>query len=405
MPHPIRPIVPDELPAFSQVWERAFNFDAKEVELEEIKKTFEFDRSIAVMDGDQFVGTGGAYSFDLTTPGGHVPTGGLTAIAVVPTHRRQGILTQMLRYHFDEVRAREEPLSVLRASESLIYSRYGYGAATIDASYEIDRRHTGFGAERPTPGRVRMAGKEEARKILPGVYASLGHTWPGFLSRTEAEWDFGLLDLEHWRDGLTANRFAIYEEESEALGYVRYRVRNKWEQGHAVGELLAEELMASTPGAEAALWSYVFSVDLIQTIKAELRPVETLLSVLLADPRRMKVRQGDGLWARLLDVPAALVGRRYAIEGRLVFEVVDEFLPEAGGTFELVGGPDGAECRRSTAEPQLTVDMAGLSARYLGEGSFRLLSEAGRVVGDLDALRRADLMFGWHRRPWCPHHF
>jgi hypothetical protein len=33
------------------------------------------------------------------------------------------------------------------------------------------------------------------------------------------------------------------------------------------------------------------------------------------------------------------------------------------------------------------------------------LHEAGRLAGDADAVKRADLMFGWHRRPWCPHYF
>jgi len=405
VPYPIRPIVPDELRAFAQVWERAFNFDEKDEEFEAIEKTFEFDRSIAAVDGEQFVGTGGAYSFDLTTAGGKIPTGGLTAIAVVPTHRRRGILTDMIRYHFDEVRTREEPLSVLRASESTIYSRYGYGVATVDASFEIDRRHTRLATSLPTPGHVRLIEKSEARKTLPLIYGRLCPTWPGFLSRSDAEWDVQVLDLEHWRDGLTANRYAIYQEEGQALGYLRYRVRNKWEHGHAASELRASELMAVTPAAEAALWSYAFSVDLIQTIKTNSRPTEELLSVLLADPRRLKTKLGDGLWARLLDIPASLAGRRYGAEGRLVFEVVDPFLPDVGGVFELEGGPDGAECRRSTAAPELTFDVAGLSARYLGEGSFRLLHEAGRLTGDLEAVLRADRMFGWHRRPWCPHYF
>lgn len=405
MPYPIRPIDADELRAFSQVWERAFNFDGKEDELDAIKTTFEFDRSIVALDGDRFVGTGGAYSFDLTTPGGRVPTGGLTAIAVVPTHRRRGILTDIMRYHFDEVREREEPLSVLRASESLIYDRYGYGVATIDAGFEIDRRHTAFGVELPAAGTVRLVDKEEARRLLPAIYARLGATWPGFLTRSETEWDLQLLDLEHWRDGLTANRFAIYEEDSVPLGYGRFRVRNKWEQGHAASDLLAADLMAVTPTAESALWQFVFSVDLIKTIKTQSRPPEMLPAALLADPRRLKVKEGDGLWARFLDVPASLAGRRYATEGHLVFEVIDPFLPEVGGVFELEGGPDGAECRRSTSEPELTFEMAALSARYLGEGSFRLLYEAGRIAGDRNAVRRADLMFGWERRPWCPHYF
>ena len=405
MSYVIRPIVPDELRAFAQVWERAFNFDAKDEDLEAFLRTFEFDRSIATLDGEQFVGTGGADSFELTTPGGSVKTGGLTAIAVVPTHRRRGILTEIMRSHFDDVRSREEPLSVLRASESTIYSRFGYGVGTVDTSFQIERQHAGLATRIPTPGLVRLVEKDEARRNMPGIYEGLSASWPGFLSRSGAEWDVYVLDLEHWRDGMTANRFVVYSEGGDALGYLRYRVREKWEEGHAAGELLAEELMAVTASAEAALWRYAFSVDLIQTIRTRTRPPEMLLSAILADPRRMKVKQSDGLWARLLDVPAALAGRRYPVEGRLVFEVVDPFLPDVGGIFELEGGPDGAACRPSAATPELTLDIAGLSSRYLGDGSFRILHEAGRLTGEVDAIRRADQMFGWYQRPWCPHYF
>ena len=273
MSYQLRPIVPDELRRPSlRFRERAFNFDEKDEELEALKTTFEFDRSIVAVEGDQFVGTGGADSFELTTPGGTVKTGGLTAIAVVPTHRRRGLLTAIMRYHFDEVRSREEPLSVLRASESTIYGRYGYGVATVDAGFQIDRQHAGLATEIPTPGVVRLVDKEEARRTMPEIYQQIGASWPGFLSRSASDWDLHVLDLEHWRDGMTANRFVIYAEGSNPLGYLRYRVREKWEKGDAAGELLAAELMAVTPAAEAALWRYAFSVDLIQTIRTQTRP-------------------------------------------------------------------------------------------------------------------------------------
>ncbi len=238
-----------------------------------------------------------------------------------------------------------------------------------------------------------------------GSTSEWGPPGPVSSPRGTAQWDLYVLDLEHWRDGLTANRFVLYADAGNDLGYLRYRVREKWEEGHAAGELLAAELMALTPAAEVALWRYAFSVDLIQTIKTQTRPPELLLSAILTDPRRLKIKQSDGLWARLLDIPASLAGRRYAVAGRVVFEVVDPFLPGVGGVFELEGGPEGAQCRRSTAAPEFTLDVAGLSSRYLGDGSFRLLHEAGRVTGDITAVRRADQMFGWDRRPWCPHYF
>ncbi len=405
VPYPIRPVAPEELRAFARVWERSFNFDERDEELALIANTMEFDRSFAALDGEEFVGTGSAFSFDLTTPGGQVPAGGLTAVAVAPTHRRRGILADLMRYHFDEVRGRGEPLSVLHASESGIYGRFGYGTATIEATFQIERTNAAFADELPGSGAVKLVDKDEAAKLLPGIYGRVAATRPGFLSRSSAEWENQLADLEHWREGRTSNRFAIYEEDGEARGYVRYRVRNQWEEGHASSELIASELMATTPAAEADLWRYLFSVDLIRTITAKARPTVELISLLLADPRRMKTRFSDGLWVRLLDVPAALQARRYQIDGRLVIEVTDRFLPEAGGVFALEGGPDRAECTAVEADPDLTVDATGLGSRYLGEGSFRLLHEAGRVRGHPEAVNRADLMFGWHQPPWCPHYF
>jgi predicted acetyltransferase len=405
MTYPIRPVAADEFPAFAEVWERAFNFDAKEDELEALAGVFEFDRSFAASDGGRLVSTGGTITFELTTPGGVVPAGGLTAVAVLPTHRRRGILTEMMRYHFDDVRRNGEPVSLLWASESVIYGRYGYGIASRYVEFEIDTRHAALRDDVVVLGDVEFAPKEEALGVMPDIYATAANQWPGFLSRTTGDWALLHRDFEHWRDGMTANRFAVYREDDRPLGYVRYRGKEQWVDGHADNELLVGELMGVTPAADAALWAYILSVDLVTKIRARMRPPSELLEYLLAEPRRIRTRTGDGVWARLLDVPAALTARRYPVHDRLVIEVADAFLPDVAGTFELVGGPDGAECRRTDASPDLTVDVAGLGARYLGDGSFEMLRRAGRAQGGIDTIRRADRMFDWHVAPWCPHHF
>jgi predicted acetyltransferase len=405
MTYPIRPITPDEFPAFTQVWERAFNFDTKDDELRALQRVFEFDRSFAAVDGDHLLSTGGTITFDLTTPGGVVPAGGLTAVAVLPTYRRRGILTDMIRYHFDDVKRRGEPVSLLWASESLIYGRFGYGVATENTEFDIDGRHAALRDDVIPVGNVEFASKQHALDVMPDIYATAATSWPGFLSRTSDDWDVLHSDFEHWRDGMTANRYAVYREGGRSLGYVRYRGKERWVEGHADNELFVGELIGVTPAAEAALWRYCFSVDLVTKIRAQQRPRSEIVSYLLVDPRRLRIRSGDGVWARLLDVPAALEARRYAAEGSLTIEVVDAFLPETGGTFELSGGPDGAECRRTEAAADLRVDVAGLSSRYLGGGSFEMLRRAGRADGATDAIRRADRMFDWHVAPWCPHHF
>jgi predicted acetyltransferase len=401
----IRSIEPDEFRAFARVWERTFNFDRKDEELELEAKVHEFDRSIVVVEEGGFVGTGGAFSFDLTVPGGSVPAAGLTAIAVLPTHRRRGVLTSMMRYHFADVQAREEPLALLRASESGIYGRFGYGIATHEASWEIAKRDAAFELDPGALGIVSLIGADRAHRVLPDVYAEAARTTPGFLSRGAAIWDHMFSDLESWRGGFTANRFAIYAENGTALGYLRYRAKETWEHSLPKNEILASELMALTPVAESALWHFVFSMDLVETIRTQNRPTQELLSVLLSDSRRLSGRRVDGLWARLMDVPAALTARRYRTEGRLVIEVDDRFFPEQGGRFVLEGGPDGAECKRTTDDADLVVDAGVLGSRYLGGGSFSLYQQAGRVHGSPEAVRLADTMFSWHVEPWCPHYF
>lgn len=68
----------------------------------------EMDRGLLALTADgRPVGTAGAYSFELTLPGAVlVPAAGVTAVGVLPTHRRQGVLSAMMRHQLTELRAR-----------------------------------------------------------------------------------------------------------------------------------------------------------------------------------------------------------------------------------------------------------------------------------------------------------
>src|SRR6266542_3897792 len=100
----IRQLQQDEWDVYAHTVQIGLSFQATEEELAEWKRMFEFDRSIAALDGSAIVGTGGAFSLDMTLPGGRtIPTGALTAISVLPTHRRRGVLRSMIRRHFDDV--------------------------------------------------------------------------------------------------------------------------------------------------------------------------------------------------------------------------------------------------------------------------------------------------------------
>ena len=109
---------------------------------------------------------------------------------------------------------------------------------------------------------------------------------------------------------------------------------------------------------------------------------------------------------RLVDVPAALAGRIYRSEGRLVLEIRDTFGPGNEGRYALEGGTQGAECRPTDAEPDLALSAADLAAAYLGTVSFTTLSHAGRIEQLSDgSLLNADSMFATELKPWCPYSF
>jgi len=123
----LRPIAPEEFEAYFDVAIEAFNEAERHAEsIESERKIFEFDRSLAAFDSDAMVGTTAAYSFRLTVPGGVVDAGGVTLVSVLPSHRRRGILSAMMRHQLADIAARGEPVAALYASESGIYGRPGW---------------------------------------------------------------------------------------------------------------------------------------------------------------------------------------------------------------------------------------------------------------------------------------
>ena len=165
--------------------------------------------------------------------------------------------------------------------------------------------------------------------------------------------------------------------------------------------LTIHELVSLTPRAYRSLWEFCCSVDLQQFARAPGRAVDEVLPFLVDDARKVRVTaRGDFLWVRILDTEAALAGRRYGCEGRLVLEVTDG-LALASGRFALESSAGGASCEATTAEPDLSIEVRALGAAYLGGVSFVRLAEAGLAAPHRDdALVRADRLFLTSRAPW-----
>lgn len=417
--YPIRAIGADEFPAFHAVPERAFNSDRPTADsIRHESLTFEADRSLAAFDGPQIAGTVFSYPFSLTVPGGAIPAAGVTGVSVLPSHRRRGILTSLMRRQLDELHSGGEALAVLFASESGIYRRFGYGAASQDATFTIRRGEGALVADAPTDPalRLRITEPQAAREELVKVFDTVVETRPGLFARSGRWWDSILDDPEYARRGATQLQCVLAEDDTGPRGYALLRARPGWDDdGLPDTSIMVSELMACDPAATAALWSDLLTRDLTSRVISGARPVDDPLLHLLADPRRARARVNDGVWARLVDVGAALSQRRYAAPVDVVIEVTDDFCPWNMGRWRLTAAATATPgtalpgtglpgiCERTSAPAALRLPAYALGAAYLGGTRLAGLATAGLVSesqpGAVAALSTA---MSWDPAPWCP---
>lgn len=413
----LRPIEPAEFTAFAQVPFQAFNDDASSPEaIEHERMTFEFDRSLAALDGAAIVGTTGAYSFRLTVPGGAVDAAGVTFVSVLPSHRRRGILSAMMRHQLADIAGRGEPIAALYASEAGIYGRYGYGCASRQLRLTVRRGEGTLIAPPDRPGShgpacLREAPPSDVRAELAAVYGRVQPQRPGMIARDDRWWRSELDDVELFRRGMSPLKCLLAGDETGPGGYALYRTKPEWtDDGLPSGTLAVSELISSDPGATRALWADLLSRDLIGEVVARQRPVDDPLLDMLADRRRARARLSDGLWVRLIDVPAALTQRSYSCAADVVLEVTDGLLPANAGRWRLeCPGPDGigeARCERTTAPPDIALPAAVLGAGYLGGTRLGSLAGAGLVTEHTPgALARLSAALYCDPAPWCPSMF
>ncbi|MEU2775143.1 GNAT family N-acetyltransferase [Streptomyces sp. NPDC007162] len=388
---------------------RAFGAGPASAEERELDRSLtEVERALAVRDGAELVGTTAAFRFRMTVPGGAVlPAAGVTMVSVSATHRRRGVLTSMMRRQLDDVREWGEPLAALTASEPAIYGRFGYGAATHQLLADIDTSRVTLDVPAGTDAvRLRYAGPAEVLAACEAVYARTVPLRPGMLARQPGWERAGLLDPESERDGASALQCVVAERDGEVTGFARFRTKLGWGAGGHDGTVTLEDLAALDPATDAALWRFLFGIDLMTTLVVRRRPVDDAWQYLVSDIRRCRTRVRDMGYVRLVDVGAALAARTYQAPVDVVLEVADAFCPWNARRWRLTGDAKGASCERTRDAAELALSVRELGTAYLGGVSLLSLARAGRVR-ELrpGALAEASVAFGSPVLPWLPHGF
>ena len=403
----LRYATPDSVGEFVEATVHGFHEDYTEDLWIPGRAVIEPERFFGYAVDGRWISTCGAYSRVLTVPGGTVPAAAVTFVTVQPSYRRRGLLRRMMEHQLADVVARgTEPVALLWASESLIYGRFGYGHAVPRHGLSGRTRSTGFlPSVRVGEGSVGELRREDAIAVIKQLHAAMLPERPGSLDRPDPWWEVKWHDPEPWRKGLPALRFAVhYDAGGGPDGYAAFRVKDVG--GNTEAEVIILDLDATEPAAYAALWRFLLDLDLVQTFDRHDAPVDDPLRYLALDGRQVQTKLDDSLYARLVDVPAALRARAYSADIDVVIGVEDTLLPDNGGAVRLQAGPDGVSVSPSPRTPDFSLNVRELGSIYLGGVSLNALHGAGLVAERTrGSVRAAAAAFAWHRAPFCPDYF
>jgi predicted acetyltransferase len=362
--------------------------------------------SFGAWDGHTNVGTSGYLTADTSLPGGgKLPTALVTIVTVAATHRRSGILTNMMKRMLEHAHKQGLPIATLWASESVIYGRFGYGMAGQHHYAKITSGKTEIVRSPEIKGSMRFVNRALIRELGPDIWTRTMEKHPGMPQRTAGMWQ--------WNHPLPEDRtatdklmfYALYEENGKPEGYVAYKTVNPHRPDDRKN-IVVEEMIATTDAANAALWHFLLGIDLVNEVVVSTMPLDDPLWWMLADPRQLNRRPHDAIWLRILDVERALTARTYSADCDLVFEVQDEFCPWTDGKYRLTVADGKANCARTTDAPDILLPTASLATCYFGSVKFGELARAARAEErTTGAFAAADRTFAAEREPWCPLHY
>jgi predicted acetyltransferase len=342
------------------------------------------DSTVLACDGGDIVGMAHYLDMRLTVPGGAVlPMAGVTIVGVAPTHRRRGILRSMYIELHNRIAEAHYPIAGLTASEGGIYGRFGYGPATIEQEFTVNRRFARFRDDAPDPGGVRIIKAADHRDQLEEIYERWRRRTPGGLVRPRALWDELLADRESVRRGGTEWYTLLHPD-----GYVMYRVFGDDPMIVRVGEFIA-----ATTDAGIALYRALLGLDLMEKVVFGTFPGDPL-PYLLADQRVVGVTYyEDDLWLRIMDVPKTLEARAYQADVSAVIEISDGFRSD-GGRFAFEVSDGRARCTPTSAPADVSMGLDVLGSLYLGAHKASSFASANRLhTDDAGLLARLDAAF------------
>ncbi len=402
----IRTITPAELETYVRLDAYAFGYAASAEVIEYYRQFYQVDWMLAAFEDGRMVAHLVVFPWRMAINGGSVPVGAIADVAAWPEDRRAGHTGGLLRACLGRMRDQGLALSMLYPTFQALYRRFGWAAASETRAYSFRASDIRFLPTLPPPsGRVERP-REHDRGALAPIYDTILPVANGALVRDSIHWDARTfkrrgdapLHALLWRDSDGApGGYVIHHEPARLTGGL-----TSYGQEFAV-----RELVATSGAGYRALLEYLARHDLAERVTWS-APPDDPLPALLTDPAVIRIETRPGFMLRIVDLTAALEARPFlpAPPCRLIMRLSDPTAAWNEGTWEMVIEDGRARVRPSTAEPELSTDVATLAALWNGCIPPATAARTGLlVVHDHRALTTATAVFSVSSRPYCLDYF
>jgi predicted acetyltransferase len=345
------------------------------------------DTIVAEIDG-ALAGHVTGLRLEMRFRGVDLPVRGLSAVAVLPEHRQQGVADRLIGEHLRRLRSKGEPLSLLYPFSVPFYQKHGYGIVEWVDTLRVPPRALPIS---PARRRVRSVELPRDRTALRTVYEAVRRRADGLLARDDFWWERRVL-------ARAPERVLYTGADGGPEGYLLYEVPPA--PPFPGQHLLVRELMAATPRALQGL------IGFLHALGEQFQLVELLVpsghaNAVFASPALITADVHDffkpcatvvsGAMARLVDVPAAFATHPAAggARGRVGLDVLEPGAarPRAFDVTLTSAGARAAPGTRHRDRLKLSIDR--LAQIYFAAASATRLLEYGHASG---APRAAELL-------------
>jgi predicted acetyltransferase len=287
-------------------------------------------------------------------------------VAVAPEARGGGVARALLAALLAGARDRGAAVSALYPTVSAVYRSGGWAPAGVRRT--VDLPTAALAASPPRGSCVVRPADPTDLPAVADLYAEVARASNGMLDRRGPLFplptDGGL--------GPDVDGITLVEDAGRLVGAA------VWERGRGYGAgavLGVEDLLAVTPGAARELVGVLAGW---RTVTPTVRVSPLPGAAALALPMELATEQRAAAWMhRPVDVVRAVAARGWSGRGRSVFLLSDPVAPWNQGAWELQVADGEGRLERTSAIPDVHLDVAGFALLYAGVASPAMLIQAG----------------------------